>query len=308
MSVVDSRLCYLLQNYVCVLLNCGSFYRRKPQNLTPPGSDDSGSSSLSHHSLSPPAEGNFESSKGTKRPVQDNADIPHKKTRVSHFKKPGSGGGLNGNGANANTITSRPELTVKQEKDGWNGLSPSPQFTSQNNRVAERLSPFEHMDLSPSNDFHSSSQGDAILDEPVTVGSSWPSRNGNHDSQALSDSEKPSRGDSDETDSIDSGNGSSTSAGSVTSQHQNYKNGYVNGTKPFVAKNESAASSDRVSSTTNFHNTPQSSPDSQLARDRERDRLKEKERLKERDRDSRNKDRMKRNGFTMLTEYPSYLT
>ncbi|ODM98390.1 RNA polymerase II elongation factor Ell [Orchesella cincta] len=345
--------------------------RRKPQNLTPPGSDSSvgsGTSSLSPRSnssigsghsptnythssnyirpmittngsgdinykgLTPP-DGGFETAKAIKRPVpngilpencEDYKEVPQKKKpRVSHFKKPGSGGSSNGNGANSN-FNSRTEI-VKQDKDVPSGSSP--QFSSHSSRIAERLSPigtcgnfsaqngsnggggvgqnvnnhrsprngnFEAMDVSPShlpsNGYHASSQADATLEvsEAVVVGSSWQSRNGN-EVHGLPDCEKGGRADSDETDSVDSGNGSSTSGSSQGSQHQSYSNGqsnnnvqgtYTNGTsaKLPVDKSDSIASSvyntisnssitngcNRVSSTTNFHTTPQSSPDSQV--------------------------------------------
>lgn len=351
--------------------------RRKPQNLTPPGSDSSvgsgtsslsprsnssigsghspsyghttysktcvvtggGSSEINYKGLTPP-DGNPDLSKGTKRPVdgiltdsvEDYGGIPHKRSRVSHFKRPGSGSSSNGNGANVNAtsnnnLTSRSEIVSKLDKESHSGSSP--QFSSHCNRIAERLSPIgtsgsnfsaqngsngtngggvltgsnhrsprngnvEPMEVSPphnsvlSNGYHSSSQGDTVLDESVSIGSSWQTRNGN-DPHGFSDSEKTSRGDSDETDSVDSGNGSSTSAGSLGgSQHQNY-NGFnhsnnvkehivsQNVNKP-IEKPDPITSSlhnsvnsssvlngcNRVSSTTSFHNTPQSSPDSQV--------------------------------------------
>lgn len=249
---------------------------------------------------------------------EDYGDIPSKKTRVSHFKKPGSGSHSNTNGANTNLI-SRCEITFKHDKDGSSGSSP--QFLSHNNRIAERLSPigtnggnfsnggnganltnhrsprngnFESMDVSPShnsvsnNGCHNSSQKDVLIDESVSVGSTWQSRHGN-DVQGLSDSEKIGRGDSDETDSVDSGNGSSGSGMSLGSlRHQNFNNhgsvkdvhgNHSNGpTFKASDKSEPISSSvynnannssfingcNRVSSTTNFQTTPQSSPDSQV--------------------------------------------
>ncbi|CAL8122040.1 unnamed protein product [Orchesella dallaii] len=167
------------------------------------------------------------------------------------------------------------------------------------NHRSPRNGNFEAMDVSPShlsvpsNGYHGSSQVDAAVEvsESVAVGSSWQSRNGS-EPHGLPDCEKGSRGDSDETDSVDSGNGSSASGSSQGSQHQNYNHsnsqsnnngqvGYTNGTstKLSVDKSDNAASSvynntisnssltngcNRVSSTTNFHTTPQSSPDSQV--------------------------------------------
>lgn len=78
--------CVIFLNTLTVFL----FFRRKPQNLTPPGSSDGGSSGsgqspTSTHPGSPPPPVS-----SSKRPgYYDGADgLPTKRQRISHYRKP----------------------------------------------------------------------------------------------------------------------------------------------------------------------------------------------------------------------------
>ncbi|KZC10191.1 RNA polymerase II elongation factor ELL2 [Dufourea novaeangliae] len=95
--------------------------RRKPQNLTPPGSSDGGSSGSgqspnSTHPGSPPAITAPPPSLGAKRPgyYQGNDGLPTKKQRVSHCKKPepsSTSTGENGRtagGGSSNSVSGAP--------------------------------------------------------------------------------------------------------------------------------------------------------------------------------------------------------
>lgn len=95
--------------------------RRKPQNLTPPGSSDgssgSGQSPNSTHPGSPPAiTAPPPSLLGNKRPgyYQGNDGLPTKRPRISHYKKPelnsgssnvGENGRTAGSGGNSNSVS-----------------------------------------------------------------------------------------------------------------------------------------------------------------------------------------------------------
>lgn len=249
------------------------------------------------------------------------SDVPNKKTRVSNFKRPVCSNGINPNPAPTsvhNGFGGNLNPGSRSDKDGL-----SPHFHQ--NRIADRLSPigvvngpsFSNGLAHPMTNHRSPHNviGEQVPSPPYYNNSnqlsppgtllqagegeyspySWNSKNLNggsanpHDSQGYLDTNKSRGMDSDETDSIDSGNGSSggsasgrnnaiEDAGYNNGVNNNHKGSSVNsksvtnrGTELSVSQSANSVTNPicRVSSTTKgsgsgYHTTPQSSPESHL--------------------------------------------